>query len=207
MGETAADNVDADELYRWRPLGVRQAASLLGRLPAPWWIAGGWAIDLFLGQQSREHGDIDIQVLRRDQLVLQRYFNGWELHAAGGGQLRPWAPGEALTPSISDIWGRRDSTSPWSVQFMLADSEADHWVFRRNPRVTLPLDQFGWRTADGLPYIAPQVQLLFKAKGRRAKDDDDFARALPLLDAPSRRWLADAIAQTHPGHEWLTQLA
>ena len=32
----------------------------------PWWVSGGWAIDLAVGHQSREHADLDILVLRRD---------------------------------------------------------------------------------------------------------------------------------------------
>jgi len=33
----------------------------------PWYIAGGWAVDLYLGYVSREHGDIEILVYREDQ--------------------------------------------------------------------------------------------------------------------------------------------
>lgn len=30
----------------------------------PWYIAGGWSIDLFLGKKTREHKDMDIVVFR-----------------------------------------------------------------------------------------------------------------------------------------------
>jgi hypothetical protein len=58
---------------------------------------------------------------------------------------------------------------------------------------------------NGIPYLAPEIVLLFKAKhAARDKDAADFARALPLLDAQRRQWLADALRIVHPGHDWLT---
>ena len=39
-------------------------------LSIPWWIAGGWAIDVYLGRQTREHADIDVSVLRADHRKL-----------------------------------------------------------------------------------------------------------------------------------------
>lgn len=44
----------------------------------PWFVAGGWAIDLFLDRVTREHSDIEIAVLREDQLALQRHLVGWQ---------------------------------------------------------------------------------------------------------------------------------
>src|SRR4051794_3932232 len=52
------------------------AVELFGDLPG-WWIAGGWAIDLWLGQQTREHVDLDIVTLRTNQRVFWRRLQGW----------------------------------------------------------------------------------------------------------------------------------
>ena len=51
----------------WDALPVDALAALLAPVDAPWWIAGGQAIDLWLGRQTRPHLDLDVQVLRRDQ--------------------------------------------------------------------------------------------------------------------------------------------
>ena len=40
----------------------------------PWFIAGGWAIDLFLNSETRLHDDIEIGIYRKDQMKLFRYF-------------------------------------------------------------------------------------------------------------------------------------
>jgi hypothetical protein len=61
--------------------------------------------------------------------------------------------------------------------------------------------------SDGLPYVAPAVQLLWKAKDTRPKDEHDFETVAPLLTADERGWLADAIARSHPESPWPARLA
>jgi hypothetical protein len=62
-------------------------------------------------------------------------------------------------------------------------------------------------TDDGIPYLRPEVVLLFKAKWTRPKDEDDLRDTLPLLDASRRALLGEWIALVHPGHEWLARVA
>lgn len=89
---------------------------------------------------------------------------------------------------------------------MIADTTDDQWLFRRNGRIRRPLAMVGHRTNDGLPYLALEMQLLYKAKALRPKDEVDFARTLPSLDREQRQWLAQSLALVHPEHSWLTQL-
>jgi hypothetical protein len=183
-------------------------ASLLRGGDLSWWIAGGWAIDLFVGRQTRPHGDTDVLVLRRDQLAVQAALGGWDLHTADPpGTLRPWAPGEVLPAAVHDIWCRAAPDAPWALQLMLADAEGGRWVFRRDRRISGPLARLGRRSPEGLPYLAPEVQLLYKAKRPpRPKDEADFAAALPLLGDEGRRWLAAALATYDPAHPWRSRL-
>jgi hypothetical protein len=90
---------------------------------------------------------------------------------------------------------------------MIADSRDDWWFFRRMPTIERPLAGLGSRTAEGIPYLAPEIQLLYKAKGLRPKDEADFTRTLPALDEEHRRWLRDALVKVHPHHPWLNRLA
>ena len=64
------------EEHNWQPLSPAQVQRVLSGLTVPWWIAGGWAIDLHLGRQTREHGDTDVVILRDDQLVVQQHLAG-----------------------------------------------------------------------------------------------------------------------------------
>ena len=43
---------------------------LLERLGIPYWVDGGWGVDLLLGRQSREHRDVDIDFDGRFTEVL-----------------------------------------------------------------------------------------------------------------------------------------
>lgn len=62
-------------------------------------------------------------------------------------------------------------------------------------------------TAEGIPYAAPEVALLFKAKHLRDKDMSDFQRVLPALDRTRRARLAGWLSHVHPGHPWIATLA
>lgn len=183
----------------------------------PWWVAGGWAIDLFLGRVTREHGDLDVAVLRRDQADLFHHLRGWDLRVAHGGRLDPWR-GTRLELPFHVIWGRRaDEPPPASVEefarapsfveFVLQESSGRNWVFRRDPAITMRLDGIGLLTPDGIPFLHPEIVLLFKAK--RAEEDPnpaDFQAVRPRLPDESRSWLKAALERSSPGHPWLRSL-
>jgi hypothetical protein len=81
-------------------------------------------------------------------------------------------------------------------------------VFRRDPSITRPLAEAIDRSRDGIPYLAPELVLLFKAKhSERARDRFDLERALPRLDRQQRRWLSAALERAHPGYEWTALVA
>jgi hypothetical protein len=90
---------------------------------------------------------------------------------------------------------------------MIADTRDEEWLFRRMPTISRPMATIGDRTPEGIPYLAPEIQLLYKAKGLRPKDEADFQSALPALQQERRAWLRDALAQVHPEHPWLERLS
>jgi len=196
----------------WQPWQPKEVASFFSTLTVPWWVAGGWALDLFLGEQTRVHEDIDVQILRRDQQEVRIIFSGWDLQGADPEVLpttwpfREWKAGQVLSPNVHDIWCRPDKTAAWTIQLMVGDTLDNDWLFRRDARIRRPLATIGHRTHEGIPYLAPEIQLLYKARAPRTKDEADFARTLPALDRESRQWLAQSLALVHPGHVWLTEL-
>jgi hypothetical protein len=78
-----------EELYHWEPLSVEKTVELLAGLETPWRIAGGCAIDLFVGRTTRTHGDLDVLIRRVDQLRVQAHLSQWDLHRANHPGLRP----------------------------------------------------------------------------------------------------------------------
>lgn len=205
----------ADEghpLGQWQPWSPQEVAALFASLPARWWIAGGWAIDLFLGRQTREHEDIDVQVLRPDQHMVRTLLGTWDVQAAlqpprdEAWPFRPWHRGDDLDPSIHDIWCRPTATQAWVLQLMIADTRGEEWIFRRAPAITCSLAAIGGVTAEGIPYLAPEIQLLYKAKGLRPKDEADFVQTLPALSRERRQWLKTSLKLVDPQHPWLDRL-
>lgn len=196
----------------WLPWSPQDVAAFFASVAVPWWISGGWAIDLFLGRQTRPHDDVDVQVLRQHQHEIRGLFAGWDMQAVAPAPaprewpFYEWESGHVLRPETHDIWCRPSKTAPWAIQLMIADTWDTKWVFRRLPEIARPITTIGCRTVDGIPYLSPDIQLLYKAKGMRPKDVADFWHALPHLDRGSRRWLQRALAIAHPDHPWLESL-
>jgi hypothetical protein len=132
---------------------------------------------------------------------------GWEFFAAQGGQLQRLEQGKSPGPDVHSLWGRPLAATRWALELLLDESEGDSWVFRRERSIRLPLPAVAACTPAGIPYLAPEIQLLYKAKGVRPKDDADFRRVLPRLDVHARSWLRDALARIDARHEWLAALA
>ncbi len=191
-----------------------EVAEALGNLRAPFYFAGGWAIDLHLGRVTREHHDIDALVMRRDHLLLHKALKGFSLkkiipHPDGmpnRGTIVEWPPGERLELPVHQLNAYRAGESEPAFQVFLAESSDGEWIFRRNPNVRMPISKMGFHPLWGLPYLAPEIVLLFKAKHLEARDRADFDHAIPALNADARRWLRDSIEKTYPGHEWLKVL-
>lgn len=172
-----------------------------------WCIAGGWALDLFVGEQSRPHADIDVLVLRQDADALHDHLTGWELFAADPpGSLRHWADNEPLPERVHDVWCRPTGTRNWQFQFMVMDHDDENWIFRRDRSVGGSLKDLA-RVVGGMPVIAPEIQLLYKGNGtRRPKDEADFRTILPHLSLEQRTWLHRALQAREPDHPWLVAL-
>jgi hypothetical protein len=43
-----------------------------------WLVVGGWAVDLFIGELTRGHDDVDIGLDRQDQVAARRLLPGWQ---------------------------------------------------------------------------------------------------------------------------------
>ena len=187
---------------QWQPLSVQELTQLFANAPFMWGLAGGYAVEHFVGKRVRDHGDIDVIVYRDQQLDVQRWLSDWHLYAADPpGSLRPWAESEYLPYGIHDIWGHA-SAQPWQLQIMLTESEGDRWFSRRSKLI-------GGQRGDlivsyrRVPCIRIEVQLLYKAKNSRSKDELDFEACLPLMSAEAKRWLETGLEVLHPeGHRW-----
>ena len=52
------------DLSRWDAWQPHEVAHRLAGVKAPWYVAAGWALDLFLGDKRRHHDDLEVAVPR-----------------------------------------------------------------------------------------------------------------------------------------------
>ncbi len=179
---------------------------LLNDFRQPWFVAGGWAIDLFIGDVTRVHKDIEITIFRKDQSRLREYLFGWEFTKVINRKMEPWNENEWLELPIHEIHGHSKNILLSALEILLNESSRCEWRFRRNFAIGRPLSMIGLRSDIGVPFLAPEIVLLYKAKNPRSKDEDDFHRVCKLLNEERQVWLKQAITVCHPRHHWLKEL-
>jgi Aminoglycoside-2''-adenylyltransferase len=212
-GESAANAV---------PEPVAALAAVMAGYHAPWALCGGWAVDAWLGRETREHGDVDLSVFMQDQAALFEHLRGWQMLAhdptwkpAKGDD---WWDGRPILGYPSHIHARppeRSGAVPadgiattedgfW-LDIQLDARSGDDWVISFDPSISLPLGDAVATSPWGLPTTVPEALLAFKARDLRRRDRLDFDALLPLLDERQREWLRDVVARM--GHPWMSQLS
>ncbi len=198
-----------------RPEPVARVNDLMSSFRPRWTLCGGWAVDAWLGRQTRDHQDLDIAVFHNDQRAIFEQLAGWEL--------------VGHDPNVPD-----DTTEPWdgrrldlpahihahaddgfNLEVLLNARSNGDWIFSREPRITMPLRGCMEQSAWGLPTLVPGAILFYKATAYfgvagikdRPHDETDFLALLPQLTEPQCDWLRDAISLARPGHPWLARLS
>jgi hypothetical protein len=172
----------------------------------PWWIAGGWALEMSRGTVTRPHSDLDVGVLRRDISTVLDRLSGWEIFEAKRGRLTRLAAGALPGLDVYSLWARPTSDDLWAIELMLSEADGDMLVYRRDPRIRRSLATAICQSADRICYLAPEFQLLYKSSATRDRDNADFAQTWPLLSGDARQWLCNALALAAPGHRWIESL-
>jgi hypothetical protein len=202
--DTPGDLVDGQRV-KLLPEPVARVAALMDTFQPTWSLCGGWAVDAWVGRQTRDHGDVDIAIFRDDEQQIFEHLADWHLAAH-----------DTPDAAHSDRWDGRSLDFPahiharfgdgleWEVQ--LNERSGDDWVVNREPRIAIPVERFCLRSPSGLPAMAPEVLLWYKAGEQRPHDELDFSALLPVISDEQREWLQDAISLADPEHPWLTGL-
>lgn len=172
---------------------LRIICDLFANLRVPWWIAGGWAIDLAAGRISRAHHDIDVMILERDEHALRSDLTGvdFRLIVGPGEREEPWPTDRRLVAGPDRV--RLISPKlPIPTEVICGAAVGRSWVYHRGRpgSTTRPLDTVTQRRGP-IPYLAPEVVLATKLLDNRPKDDADFHTAAPHLTADQRDWLIE----------------
>lgn len=171
----------------------------------PWFIAGGWALELASGTVTREHEDIDICVFREHTDYTLSYFTDWQIQVAIPGEHR-LVPCISVSDTLPPRYCLHLNKGNQFIEIMLTDKVDDHVICRKNRSITMPINQFCRVDDCGRPFVAPEWQLLFKAKEKREKDVRDFVNHAPAMARESKIWLLHAMQIQHPESQWIMQL-
>jgi hypothetical protein len=106
-----------------------------------WFVAGGWAIDLFLEKETRPHEDIEIAIFRNDQLAMQNYLKNWNLKKVVSCELIDWEEGEFLYLPIFEIHCFNEKEGLSFLEVLLNETSGEEWIFRRNQKITRPISK------------------------------------------------------------------
>jgi hypothetical protein len=190
----------------WLAASPDDGARWLASLTEPWWVAGGWALDLFAGTQSRPHKDLDVGILRKDALKVLAALADWEVFEAKNAVLTRLRAGTQPRADVFSLWCRPAQTQEWLLELMLDEVENAHWIYRRHRQIQRPLKIAIRHSSHGIPYLSPEIQLLYKSHRVRAEDHADFRQTIPKLEPSGRDWLRACLQMTDPCHPWLALL-
>jgi hypothetical protein len=191
---------------------IAAVARVMRSFRRPWFVSGGWAIDLFVGHVTREHEDIEIGAFFPHQAELRTHLAGWQLSRIRHDAWETWTDGDTMELPDFQLQARSRRRAPHVFDIFLNPLDGDDWVSRRHSNLRRLAKDIAGRTVahdhvpPGVPYLIPEVQLLYKAKYHRLKDDADFAAARGLMTAAQRRWLRESLTVHHPGDPWIASL-
>ena len=222
----AAPPIDA-----WAPWHPRVVADRLAHVDRPWYVAGGWALELWRGDHGlgplRDHDDLEIAIPRAAYPTFAAAFGDLDLYGVHAGAVWPLR-GARPRGHVRQVWVAEGGR--YRTDLFLETGGDRTWIFRRDDRIRRPMRRMVARTRDGVPYLRPEGVLLYKAAGKaafnaagkaarnaagkqsdkaaaaRPKDQADFEAVAPDLDPESARWLNGALSTAYPGHPWIATL-
>lgn len=114
---------------------------------------------MFRGGQSRPHGDLEIAVPAAGFAKVRDCFPEYAFDAVGSGRVWANAGAEALA-ATHQTWLRDPASGHFLFDVFREPHEGGTWVCRRDESLRLPYDAVIERTADGIPYLVPELVLL-----------------------------------------------
>jgi hypothetical protein len=183
----------------WEPLSVTATVDAFSGAPFRWWLSGGRALELHLGRSWRDHHDTDVGITRPEAAAIRSVLADWDIYVAAAGQLEPWS-GDDLEAARhqNNLWCRHDVDGPWLLDVTIGEGDDEVWIYRRDPSIRFAWTDAVLQSPEGVPYLAPELQLLFKSRDRREKDDIDAREVIPQLETARRDRLALLLPTEHP---------
>lgn len=181
------------DFSNWHPYSLEQIKLLFSAADFKWGIAGGWAIDLYIERQTRQHEDIDILILSCEQQKLFNYLKRFTIYVAKDGKLSIWS-GQKIDDSCS-LWVSELQSTPFIFEILLIDAVEDKWIYKRDGRISGELNSLFIDSKYDMRIVAPEIQLLYKlgASSVREKDIQDLKAIYKFISTSQLEWLKSSL--------------
>ena len=209
---------------------IEEANTLLQGQDFSYGICGGFALDLFLGYESRTHGDIDVLAFweDRDSIIAYMQSKGFLVYEMlGGGKVHRITDiriQDKLRKNIfccteeCELVRLYDTEEPdvyWFdfqhtglsklnyIEVLFNEKTEEEFVYSRDNRIRRELAK-SILQKDGIPYLAPELCLLFKSTDiEREGYQQDFELTVERLNEEHKAWFENAMELLYPeGHKW-----
>ena len=110
----------------------------MGHVGVWWGVAGGWAIDLWLAEQTREHHDVEVVVRRRDQRLVHAALSAHGQLFALDPPDSGWRPGDGV-PVAAPAFQLQARSPSGTFDIFTETVDESLWSFRRDARTTQEL--------------------------------------------------------------------
>jgi hypothetical protein len=210
---------------------VKEAEELLDGHNFEYAICGGLAIDIFLGYESRKHGDIDVLAYwsDRDSIILYMQSIGFNVYEMLGGGMAHHITDihkqeykkrnmfcstrdcelVNLTPTGETDLYKIDffhigQTKLNFIEFLFNDKDENYFFYARNKEIKRELNK-AFLYENGSSYLAPELLLLYKSTDTdREGYQQDFELAYTKMSNEQREWFNNSLRIMNPdGHKWL----
>lgn len=209
---------------------LKQLDEHLRDMNVAWHLCGGFAIDLFLGKETRKHKDLDITVSFDDMEVCIDYLKskGWRIIApVGEGRCVPVEYAlSSNTLYFDNIWCYREGAEFIKtlsveghyqylemvdrvqedldfIEVLFNKVEKGTFYYLKNTEIHREIDK-AFVEIENISVLSPEIILLYKTRNPGNADyRQDFSLAVAELQQDSRKWLEEAMKTEYPeGHPW-----
>ncbi|QYA44094.1 hypothetical protein KYI13_08425 [Macrococcoides bohemicum] len=176
------------DLNNWQLLSIESLKQIMHDADYDWYLAGGIALDEFLGRRTRDHEDMDILVNFKYLERILDYFKNYKVYTARNGSLSLYALNNIK--STDSLWITKDENESFIIEILFFEEEAGHWIYKRNDAVRKKIEDIYFVKND-MKIIQPEIQLLYKMNSSniREKDLDDYHNIYPVLEEREKAWL------------------
>lgn len=213
------------------------------KLNINWAICGGDAIDLFVGEQTRNHKDLDVAVFWEDRKQIIEYMlqHKWRVFEPDNGRLREITNNSNDLMKEDNLWCLTPNCKSYDIkhlehnfydiqplmnnqetldfiEFLFNKKDNHYFYYKRNHQIKLQLEQAILYSKNEIPFLAPEMVLLYKSIFIRFLDKlehqemvnnyrHDFHVAIKKFTQNQINWLYQALKASYPnGHEWIDAL-